>query len=121
MMKRFSRHKKSVLMAATGFAMLVTGAAQAAWYEVNVVQVVPRMDSGDVVVQLSSATGAANSFDGIARGLLVGTEPGTNKMLAVMLSAIALNTTITVDLANAPSSWPPQPILGTGLVAPSTP
>ena len=112
-----SRLKTASKALATVLATMMIGTASAGtWYQVNVVQVVPRMDTGDVIVQFRS-TGTA--FEGIARGMLIGTEPGTNRMLAVMLSAIALNTPITVELNNAPAPWPAQPILGTGLVAPT--
>lgn len=97
--------------------LVLVSPAYAAWYTVRVYQVVPRTDSGDVFVQLQPGA-AETRFTGTVRGILPGAAAGTNKLMAVMLTAVALDAEITVDMAALPSWETPQVINGAGIVAP---
>lgn len=98
-------------------SMLVVSNSLAGWYSVKVVQVVPRADSGDVFVQL--APGAKEtSFTGIARGIIQGSDAGANKIMAVLLTAVSLDTEVTVEMAATPAWDPAQIITSSGLKSP---
>lgn len=106
----------TLLKAGVLFALLGS-AAYADWYRVKVFQVVPRADTGDVFVQiLPGATETA--FTEKSRGVIFNTEPGANKVMAVLLTSIALDAEITVEMAAVPTWATPQVITATGLVAP---
>lgn len=112
-----SKRFLTTLLKAGALAVLLSSTASADWYQVKVVQIVPRAETGDVFVQLRPGD-TENRFTGKSRGILLQTEPGTNKLMAVLLTAVALNTEITVDMANTPSWDTPQVIRSAGIVAP---
>ena len=91
--------------------------AAPAWYKVKVTQIVPRSASGDVFVQFNPGA-SETRFTQTARGVLLGGDTGTNKVMAVLLTAITLNAEITMLLDNVPSFANIQVIQSTGLVAP---
>lgn len=105
------------LLKASVMSVLLSSMASADWYRVKVFQVVPRTDSGDVFVQLLPGD-TETRFTEKSRGVLLQTEPGANKVMAAMLTAIALNTEITVEMASVPSWGTPQVISAAGIVAP---
>jgi hypothetical protein len=117
-MKTKDRKRGLLKVLLTGILFsLLSSTASAAWYTVKVFQVVPRSDSGDVFVQL--LPGAAETrFTEKSRGILLGASAGTNKIMAIMLTSIALNTEITVEMANVPAWNPAQVITAAGIVAP---
>ena len=97
--------------------MVTTNSFAADFYTAKITQVVPRAASGDVFVQFVPGTGETR-FTGLARGVLLGTDTGTNKIMAVLLTAITLNTDVTLLVDVVPSFATPQVILSAGLKAP---
>lgn len=117
MMEVHMKKHRKVSAGVAGLLLMAAGSASAAWYKVKIVQVVPRTNSGDVVVQLKPGSGETH-FTGRVRGLIPGTEAGANKIMAVMLSAVAMNTEVTVEMAKVPAWSSAQVITGAGLIAP---
>ena len=97
--------------------ILTANTFAADFYTAKITQVVPRAASGDVFVQFVPGTGETR-FTGLARGVLVGTDTGTNKIMAVLLTAITLNADVTLLLDVVPSFATPQVIQSAGLKAP---
>ena len=87
------------------------------FYTVKIVEVNPRSASGDVFIKFDPAAGETR-FTERARGLLVHTDPGSNKIMAVILTAITLNSNVTILMDSAPTFNPVQVIQSAGLVAP---
>jgi hypothetical protein len=99
------------------FCTALTSNSFAGWYSVKVVQVVPRADTGDVFVQVSPGANETN-FTGVARGIIQGSDSGANKIMAVLLTAVSLDSEVTVEMASTPAWTPAQIITGSGLKAP---
>ena len=97
--------------------MVTTNSFAADFYTAKITQVVPRAASGDVFVQFVPGTGETR-FTALSRGILVGTDTGTNKIMAVLLTAITLNTDVTLLMDNVPSFASAQVIQSAGLKAP---
>ena len=97
--------------------MVSTNSLAADFYTAKITQVVPRAASGDVFVQFVPGTGETR-FTGLARGVLLGTDTGTNKIMAVLLTAITLNADVTLLVDVVPSFATPQVIQSAGLKAP---
>lgn len=117
-MKRQSP-KLGILAALKGvvLATVLVSPSYATWYQATVFQVVPRTSSGNVLVQLKPGPNETR-FTGTVRGILPGSEAGASKLLAVLLTATALKSPVTIEMASVPSWNPPQVITGVGLVAP---
>ena len=98
-------------------SIFMTSNSFATWYTVKISQVVPRSTSGDIYVQMTPGAGET-SFTGLARGIIVGSDPGAKELMAVLLTAISLQTEVTVDMDTTPSWDTPQVINSTGLKAP---
>jgi hypothetical protein len=97
--------------------MVTTSSFSADFYTAKITQVVPRAASGDVFVQFVPGTGETR-FTALSRGILVGTDTGTNKVMAVLLTAITLNTDVTLLMDLVPSFATAQVIQSAGLKAP---
>ena len=97
--------------------ILTANSFAADFYTVKITQVVPRAASGDVFVQFGPGTGETR-FTALSRGILLGTDTGTNKLMAVLLTAITIDADVTVLLDNVPSFASPQVIQSAGLKAP---
>lgn len=118
-MKRNIQKQLASVLCIFALGMFSAGNSFAAptWYTVKVTQIVPRSASGDVFVQFNPGT-VETRFTQTARGVLLGGDTGTNKVMAVLLTAITLNAEITILLDNVPSFANIQVIQSTGLVAP---
>jgi len=113
--------KKSFIVnnAATVGLMLLTASAYAVdWYSVKVTQIIPNTWDGDVIVQFTPGAGETG-FIGDAQGLLPGSGAGSNKVMAVLLSSVALNTEVTIKTKNPPSWDSPEVIKAAGLISPN--
>ena len=118
-MRRSIQKQLAAMLCLFALGMVVTTSSFAAptWYTVKVTQIVPRSASGDVFVQFKPGA-SETRFTQTARGVLLGGDTGTNKVMAVLLTAITLNAEITILLDNVPSFANIQVIQSTGLVAP---
>jgi len=100
-----------------GLLVCTSSFAAPTWFKVKITQIVPRSSSGDVFVQF--VPGATETrFTGTARGVLLGSDTGTNKVMAVFLTAITLDAELTLLFDNVPSFSNIQVIQSSGLIAP---
>ena len=117
MKKQLPRFGIPTMLKGVLLATVLASPSYATWYQATVFQVVPRTSSGDVFVQLKPGPNETR-FTGTVRGILPGSEAGTSKLLAVLLTAAALKQPVTIDMPSLPSWDTPQVINGSGLVAP---
>ena len=96
--------------------------AQAGWYWVKVKNVAPAAGSGDTFVQVIPGKkpdgSTETAFTGAARGIVSNGDTGANKVLAVLLTAIAANANVLVQMTNPPAWNPAQIIQNAGIEAP---
>jgi len=110
----------SLLANLSGVALIVlalTSNAYAEFYDVKVKKIAAKSDTGDVVIQIKPGK-EENGFSGKARAMLLGTDPGTNKSLAILLTAVSLGTEVTIQVNDTPTYDIIQVITSTGLIAP---
>ena len=105
------------VLSTIAFSIFLTSNSFAGWYTVKITQVVPRADTGDVFVQMAPGAGEKR-FTDIARGIIQGSDAGANKIMAVLLTSVSLDTEVTVDMDNTPAWNPAQIINSVGLKAP---
>lgn len=86
-------------------------------YRVQVKRVASDSASGDVVLRIKPGTNE-NDFTGTARVMLLGSDPGINRSMATLLTAISLGTDILIDVVNPPSLNDIQVINSISLIAP---
>ena len=86
-------------------------------YRARITKITPESATGDVIIQVKPGKNE-DAFTGKARVMLVGTDPGTNRALATLLSAVSLNAEVIVEVANPPSSVDIQVITSVGLISP---
>lgn len=109
--------KKSILIVGLilfASFVLLTSNATAGWYNASVTRVVPYAD-GSARVQILPGEGE-DRFTGTARGEILAGDPGANKMLAVILTAISMTKEVSIWFTNDPSWEPVEQIKGVGLV-----
>ena len=104
------------LLSILTLSLMLTANSLAANFTVKIAAVVPRAANGDVVVQFDPGTGETR-FTERSRGLLLGDDTGTNKVMAVLLTAITLGQEVKLDLPNTPSFAEVQVINSTSLIA----
>jgi len=86
------------------------------WYDAKILKVTPRAETGDVFVQFFPGANEKD-FTGRAKAVILGPDAGANKIMAVLLTAISLNSEVSLQMANPPSLTE-QVITSAGLVAP---
>ena len=116
-MKDKSRSKWIVILGIASMCLLGAMNSYAAFYQVKIAQIVPRSASGDVFVQFDPGA-TETRFTERARGVLLGTDAGTNKVMAVLLTAVTLGAEVTILVDNVPTFTDIQVIQSAGLVAP---
>ena len=84
------------------------------FYVVKLAKVNPRA-AGDTFVQFDPGTGETR-FTARSRGMLLGTDPGSNKIMAVFLTAITLGSEVTLLLDNVPTFNEVQVIQSANLI-----
>ena len=94
--------------------MLTANSLAADFYAVKLAKVNPRA-AGDVFVQFDPGTDETR-FTNRARGMLLGTDPGSNKIMAVFLTAITLGSEVTLLLDNVPTFNEVQVIQSANLI-----
>ena len=91
---------KAAVLALLGFALSTNALADN--YRVIIKKIGPESASGDVIIQVKPGNNE-DGFTGKANVMLVGTDPGTNRAMATLLTAVSLNAEIIINLANPPS------------------
>ena len=86
-------------------------------YRVKIKSIRPESATGDIIIQVKPGTNEKN-FSGKARVMLVGSDPGTNRALAAMLTAVSLKAEVVINVINPPSYADIQAIISSSLIAP---
>lgn len=102
-------------LALLGFALTTTALADN--YRVKINKIGPESTTGDVIIQVKPGTNEVE-FSGKARVMLVGSDPGTNRALATLLTAVTIGAEVIIDVTNPPSNDDIQVINSTSLIAP---
>lgn len=76
--------------------------AFAGTYRVKIIRVSTDAASGDVIIQIKPGKNETD-FTGKARAMLVGSDPGTDRAMAVLLTAISLNAEMLIVVTNPPT------------------
>jgi len=113
---KFNRPLANVLVLALLVFMLPANVL-ADKYRARITKITPESATGDVIIQVKPGKNE-DAFTGKARVMLVGTDPGTNRALATLLTAVSLNAEVIVEVANPPSSDDIQVITSVGLISP---
>ena len=71
-------------------------------FRVKIKRVTVEAGNGDIIIQVKPGTGEKD-FTEKSRVMLVGTDPGTDRAMAALLTAASLNTEVLIDVANPPS------------------
>jgi len=87
--------------------------AYADTYKVIIKKITQKSDSGDVVLLFNP--GEKNGFSGKAKGVLLGTDLGTNKSLAVILTAVSMDKEVIIGMDAMPSNYVTQTITSVGM------
>ena len=79
--------------------------ANAEWYDVKVIAVAPKVSTGDTAVQIQDAdpTGSLDHFSGIQRCWVFSGQPGSNAVLASLLTAVSLNSVVLMNIPGVPT------------------
>ena len=91
---------RALVLALLGFVSATNVLAEN--YRVKIKKISPETDSGNVIIQVKPGNNE-DGFAGKANVMLVGTDPGTNRALAALLTAVSLNAEVIIDVANPPS------------------
>ena len=102
-------------LAFLGF-MLSTNAL-ADTYRVKIKRIGAETVSGDVILRIKPGTNETD-FSGTARVMLLGSDPGTNRAMATLLTAVSVQTEVYIVVINPPSFDDIQVISSTSLIAP---
>jgi len=87
--------------------------AYADTYKVIIKKITQKSDSGDVVLLFNP--GEKNGFSSKAKGVLLGTDLGTNKSLAVILTAVSMDKEVIIGMDAMPSNYVTQTITSVGM------
>jgi len=109
------RAARTLVLSLLGFAL--SSNALADNYRVKIKTIRPEAATGDVIIQVKPGTNEKN-FTGKARVMLVDGEPGTNRLMATLLTAVSLNTEVIINVTNPPSYEEIQTVISTSLIAP---
>lgn len=102
-------------LALLGFVLSTNALADK--YRVKVQRINSEAATGDIIIRVVPGTNE-NDFTGKALVMLLGSDPGTNRAMATLLTAVSMNTDIVIDVLNPPSFGDIQVIANITLVAP---
>ena len=102
-------------LALLGFALTTTALADN--FRVKIKRIGPESGSGDVIIRIKPGTNETD-FTGTAKVMLIGSDPGTNRALATLLTAVTLGAEVIIKVTNPPSIDDVQVINSIGLIAP---
>lgn len=78
-------------------------------YKVIIKKITQESDSGDVILLFKPGE-KEDGFIGKAKGVLLGTDPGTTKSLAIILTASAMEKEVIIEVASMPTNYTIQTI-----------
>jgi hypothetical protein len=82
-------------------------------YKVIIKKITQASDTGDVVLLIKPGE-KEDGFSGKAKGVLLGTDLGTNKALAVVLTATSMEKEVIIEVETMPTSDVIQTITSVG-------
>ena len=106
-------------MGVLSLSLVLTTNSHAAgdWYYVKVTQLITGVNGGNVVVVFDPGA-TETKFTTWGRGLLPGSEKGSNKMMAMFLTAASLKAEIKIFLDSVPNKADIPIITNAGLIVP---
>ena len=108
------------IAAALGVAFLgfvIAATAVAGNYRVKIKRIGPESASGDVIIKIKPGSNEKD-FTGTANVMLLGDDPGTNRAMATLLTAVSLGAEVIIDVPDPPSSEDIQVITSLSIIAP---
>jgi len=97
--------------------LVLSGNVLADDFRVKIKKIGPESGSGDVIIQIKPGSNE-DEFSGKARVMLLGSDPGTNRAMATLLTAVTLGAEVIIDVTNPPSYDDIQVINSMSLIAP---
>ena len=91
---------RTLALAAAGLALSAN--VLAANYKVKIKSLRVEPVSGDIIIQVKPGANE-KGFSGKARVMLLGSSTGTNRSLALLLTAVSLNTEAIINVTNPPT------------------
>jgi len=112
-------HSLRALLRTIGLAiigLMLSANALADNYKVKIKSLRVESISGNIIIQVKPGNNE-KGFSGKARVMLANADNGTNRAMALLLSAISLNTEAIINVTNPPSYDDIQSIISISLVA----
>jgi|GEM_PF-3930022 len=97
--------------------LVITATAVAGNYRVKIKRIGPESASGDVIIKVRPGTNEKD-FTGNANVMLMGDDPGTNRAMATLLTAVTLGADVIIDVPDPPSINDIQVINSLSIIAP---
>ena len=113
---KFNRPLTKVLVLAL-LVFMLPASVLADSYRVIVKRVATESATGDVIVRIKPGKNEKD-FSDTADVMLVGSDIGTNRSLATLLTAVSLGAEVIIDVPNPPSSDDKQAVTSVSLIAP---
>lgn len=88
------------------------------WYDVKILKISPRSASGDVFIQVAPGVNETKFTVDPSRVILLGTDKGTSTIMDLLLTAISLNSEVSISVARKPTWVNPQIVTSVGFTAP---
>ena len=105
----------TAVLAVLGFALSTNALAET--YRVKIKRIGPESTTGDVFIQVKPGKNE-DAFTDKARVMLAGTDPGTNRATATLLTAVSLQAEVFIDVPNPPSFDDIQVITSVSMIVP---
>ena len=86
-------------------------------YRAVVKRITPDTSTGDVIVRIKPGKNESD-FSGTAKVMLAGNDLGTDRAVAILLTAVSLGAEVLIDVPNPPSIDNTQTINSVGLITP---
>ena len=107
----------AITLGAAFLGLVFTTNALAANYRVKIKRIGPESASGDVIIKIKPGTNEKD-FTGTANVMLSGDDPGTNRAMATLLTAVTLGVDVIIDVPDPPSFSDIQVITSLSMIAP---
>ena len=98
-------------------SLVLCSGVMADTFRCKVKRVTAEAGNGDIIIQVKPGAGETD-FTEKSRVMLVGTDPGTDRAMAALLTAVSLNTDVLIEVANPPSFNDVQIVTSLSLVPP---
>ena len=113
--RTFSSITAAIFLVIASFAFSAN--AFAGKYRVQIIRLSTDSVSGDVVLQIKPGKNET-AFTGKSRAMLLGSDPGTDRTMATILTAITINAELIISVTNPPTFDDIQTISEATLIVP---